>query len=218
MKCCSPPLPGFRPTGGGVSTKLKETFNEAPCRAIPAASTVFLGTLAMALAACSATVAPTLAQPCVDEGRVLSAGFYAFFEPVSYSADMDPASPGFNDHLGYEAELLTALEEMEDSGLSFSRRGIAVWPDIWLRPASAEFDIVGGGITILDSRTLDAAGQKVVTFTSGHILFRQSLLVRGGDAQRIAAHEDLTSDIRVGVLVGTTGESRLLELTGFASA
>ena len=197
---------------------LKETRNTASCRAILAATAAVLGILAIALAACSSTTAPTQAQPCLDEGRVLNAGFYAFFEPVSYSADLDPASPGFNNHLGYEADLLTALEGMEDAGLSFSRQGIAVWPDIWLRSAGTEFDIVGGGITILDSRTLDAAGQKAVTFTSGHILFRQSLLVRAADAQRIAAHGDLTSDIRVGVLVGTTGESRLLELTGLAGA
>ena len=196
----------------------KETLSKASFRIIRAATAALLGTLAIALAACSSTANPTQVQSCLDEGRVLNAGFFAFFEPVSYSADMDPASPGFNNHLGYEADLLTALEEMEDSGLSFSRQGIAAWPDIWLRPAGAEFDIVGGGITILDSRTLDAVGQRVVTFTSGHILFRQSLLVRAADAQRIATHEDLTSDIRVGVLVGTTGESRLLELTGLASA
>ena len=197
--------------------KLKETLNTGRCRVILAGAAV-LGMLAIGLAACSPNAAPAQAQPCLDEGRVLHAGFYAFFEPVSYSADMDPASPGFNSHLGYEADLLTALEEMEDAGLSFSRQGIAVWPDIWLRSAGTDFDIVGGGITILDSRTSDAAGQEVVTFTSGHILFRQSLLVRAADAQRIATHEDLTSDMKVGVLVGTTGESRLLELTGLARA
>ena len=195
----------------------KETINTVSCRVLIAAATA-LGMLAMALAACSSKTALTQAQPCVEDGSVLNAGFYAFFEPVSYSADTDPASPGFNDHLGYEADLLTALEEMEYSGISFSRRGIAVWPDIWLRPSGAEFDIVGGGITILDSRTFDAAGQKAVTFTSGHILFRQSLLVRAADAQRFSSHEDLTRDMRVGVLAGTTGESRLLELTGLTNA
>ena len=40
-------------------------------------------------------------------------GFYPFFKPVSYSEDSDPASPGFTRHLGYEADLLTALEAME---------------------------------------------------------------------------------------------------------
>ena len=54
----------------------------------------------------------------------------------------------------------------------------------------------------------------MVGFTSGHITFRQSLLVRVADQQRLAAYEDLTNDVRVGVLADTTGEARLLQLTG----
>ena len=61
-------------------------------------------------------------------------------------------------------------------------------------------------------------GQHVVNFTSGHITFRQSLLVRAADAARLATHDDLTSDVRVGALAGTTGEFRLLELTGLVDA
>ena len=154
----------------------------------------------------------------MDGEGVLNAGFYAFFEPVSYSAEADPASPGFNTHLGYESDLLTALEAMKDSGLSFYRQGIGAWPDIWLQSSGPQYDIIGGGITILDSRTLDAAGQKVVIFTSGHIIFRQSLLIRSEDAEHIATHDNLTSDMSVGVIAGTTGESRLLELTGLVGA
>ncbi len=146
------------------------------------------------------------------EARVLNVGFYAFFAPVSYSADPDPASPGFNTHLGYEADLLTALETRAE--WVFARHPIAVWPDIWLQSAGPQYDIVGGGITILDSRTRDATDKQVVAFTSGHIAFRQSLLVRAEDAQRLASHGDLTREVRVGVLAGTTGEFRLLELTG----
>ena len=84
--------------------------------------------------------------------------------------------------------------------------------------AGPEYDIVGGGITILDSRTRNAAGEEVVSFTSGHVRLRQSLLVRAQDAERIASHADLTSDMRVGVLADTTGERRLLELTGQVDA
>ena len=83
-----------------------------------------LGMWLFCLAACSSDVAPAPSQACVDGERVLNAGFYAFFEPVSYSAEADPASPGFNTHLGYESDLLTALEAMKDSGLSFYRQGI----------------------------------------------------------------------------------------------
>ena len=153
---------------------------------------------------------------CAD--RVLNFGFFAFFSPVSYSADPDPDAAGFNTHVGYEADLLTALEAMDGAGLSFSRRGIAVWPNIWLLSAGAEYDVVGGGITILDSRTRDEMGNQVVTFTSGHIVFRQSLLVRAEDGARWTSHDDLTSEVRVGVLARTTGEARLLVLTGLVNA
>ena len=173
---------------------------------------VIVSALLMSVAACSTGDVPS--ESCTDGDRVLKVGFYAFFDPLSHSADPDPASVEFNTHLGFEADLLTALEAMEGAGLSFSRRGIAPWDDIWLQSAGAEFDIVGGGITILDSRTRNAAGEEVVAFTSGHVKFRQSLLVRAEDAGRIASHSDLTRDMRVGVLADTTGERRLLELTG----
>ena len=174
-----------------------------------------LGLLLTSIAACSPGAA---SEPCTKTERVLDVGFYAYFAPVSYSMDPDPSSPGFDTHLGYEADLLTALEAMEGAGLAFSRSGIAPWDDIWLRSAGPEYDIVGGGITILDSRTQNAAGERVVSFTSGHVQFRQSLLVRAEDAGRFASHADLTADVRVGALADTTGEHRLLELTGLIDA
>ena len=155
---------------------------------------------------------------CALGDAPLRVGFYAFFAPVSYSADSDPGSPGFATHLGYEADLMTALESMDDPPLSFVRVPVAEWPGIWLLPATPDFDMVGGGITILESRTLDDAGERVVAFTSGHIEFRQSLLVRAEDAERFSSYDALTEDVRVGVLRGTTGEVRLLQITGLVDA
>lgn len=160
----------------------------------------------------------TTNEVCTDGTRVLNVGFYAYFEPLSYSADTDPNADGFNTHQGYEADLLTALEAMEGAGLAFSRTAIPEWPGLWLKSAEPAYDMIGGGITILDSRTKDAAGTPLVVFTSGHVKFRQSLLVRAEDAERLATHAVLTNDVRVGVLAGTTGEARLLELTGIADA
>ena len=148
----------------------------------------------------------------------LDFGFYTSFAPISYSADGNLVSNGSNIHLGYEAELLTALEVMEDEHLSFTRHPIPIWDNIWLKPTSDKYDLVGGGITILDSRTRDTTGEKRVAFTSGHITFRQSLLVRAEDEKRIAHYDNLNNNIRVGVLAGTTGESRLLQLTRYADA
>ena len=154
---------------------------------------------------------------CIEDDRRLTYGFFADFRPVSFSENLDPRAPGFNGHRGYEADLLTALEAMADAGLAFDRKGINTWPDIWLRPAGPDYDFVGGGITILESRTRDVDGVEQVAFTSGHITFRQSLLVRAGDAHRYASHDDL-GPARVAALGGTTGEHRLLVLTGMAGA
>ena len=165
------------------------------------------------------TEGPTwhLREACVEDGRRLEYGFFADFRPVSYSENLDPDSSGFNSHLGYEADLLTALETMEGAGLIFNRSAIGKWPGIWLLPATPRYDLVGGGITILESRTRDATGTTKVTFTSGHIIFRQSLLVRAEDARRYGSYDDL-DDARVAVLGGSTGEHRLLQLTGVVDA
>ena len=150
---------------------------------------------------------------CEDEGR-LRLAFFAFFAPLSYSADHDPESPGFHEHRGYEAALIDALEIMEHTGLSFERTPVGTWTDFWLLPAGPEFEIAAGGITILESRRLDHSGRRAIAFSSGHAAVRQTLLVRAADAERIRTHADLTSDDRIGVLAGATGEARLLQLTG----
>ena len=157
-------------------------------------------------------------RACAPPGTTLRYGFYAFFAPISHSAVADPHSPQFRTHRGYEADLLSALEALEGAELSFRRDPIDFWTGIWLQSATPRFDVVGGGITILESRTRNAAGEQVVRFTDGHIAFRQSLLVRAADAERFATHAMLTSAARVGVLADTTGETRLLQLTELADA
>ena len=149
---------------------------------------------------------------CAGGERTLTFGFYSDFRPVSY------ADGSSKTHMGYEADLLTALEAMDGFGPSFERRPIEQWDGIWLKSAEPDYNVVGGGITVLDSRTRDHEGNLAVAFTNGHVAFRQSLLVRSEDAERLARHSDLTSEVRVGVLAGTTGEARLLQLAGLADA
>ena len=48
-------------------------------------------------------------------------------------------------------------------------------------------------------------GFQCVSDTSGHITFRQTLLVRAEDAERLSTHASLNSEVRVGALPGTTG-------------
>ena len=173
-----------------------------------ASSKTALIALALGLAALSLAA-------CVSQEEEVKVGFYAYFAPVSHSAVEDPDSPEFADHRGYEADLLDAVEAMPGGGLSFVRTPIEAWDDIWLSPTKPEFDMVGGGITILESRTKDAGGETAVAFTSGHIAFRQSLLVRAADRERISSYGGLTGDMRVGALADTTGEHRLLEIVGY---
>lgn len=177
---------------------------------------LLVGGVAAALLGSACAASDRGADACVPEGEPLRLAFYAHFEPISYSAVDDPDGTGPAAHRGFEADLLTALEAMQGAQLSFIRSPVSEWADIWLAPASPGVDIVGGGITILESRTRNDAGETLVAFTSGHIAFRQSLLVRAADAQRFDSHDRLTDDVRVGVLRGTTGEARLLQLTGLA--
>ena len=174
----------------------------------------------LAVAACAFGLALAVLRPaaaCAPAGEPLRVGFFHDFVPVSYSADKNPAGGRFDEHRGYEADLLTALETM--GGLQLSRRAIGGgFSGIWLRAAGDEFDIVGGGITIRDDRTRDAQGRTAILFTSGHIAFAQTLLVRAEDAARLARYEGLTARDVVAVVPGTTGEERFLQLTGYVDA
>ena len=150
-------------------------------------------------------------RACAQDGETLQFGYYAYFEPVSF---VNPDETPFQ-HYGFEADLATALEAIDGANLTFERSPIEVWDGIWLK-SSNEFDVVGGGITILDSRTRDDSGTERVHFTNGHVAFRQSLLTRGEEAERLTSYDALSSDVIVGALAGTTGEARLLQLVGLA--
>ena len=199
---------------GGIGTLLKRM--RALRMALSRNFVLAIGFLGLSTASFSALAAPPFA--CTNGQYPLRFGFYAHFAPVSHSANRMPGSAGFNVHRGYEADLLSALEAIKGAKLSFSRRAIAAWDNIWLLPAGSEFDIVGGGITILESRTRNVDGNTAIVFTAGHIAFRQSLLVRAEDAARLARHRNLSGTDRVGALAGTTGEARLLELIGIAAS
>ncbi len=139
-------------------------------------------------------------------GKVLDFAFFTDFAPVSYGIGGADDPEGSVVHGGYEAALVDALEAMDGSGLRFRRIPVSEWTDIWLLPAAGVVDIAGGGISILQSRTRDDQGDTVVAFTSGHIQYRQSLLVREGDVQRYASFDDLSGGDRVGASRNTTNE------------
>ena len=191
---------------------IRSFHRNAGAKATAAALTALAALAALLIAACAPA---SDARACVPDGQPLDFGFYAFFAPISSSAVEDAASPSFTQHAGYEADLLDALEAMDGAGLAFNRYPVKEWTGVWLLPSVGEFDIVGGGITPLQSRTLNADGDAVIAFTDGHLTFAHSLLARAEDAARLSSWNALTSDVKVGVLAGTTGEFRMLQLTGF---
>ncbi|MCY4517032.1 MAG: transporter substrate-binding domain-containing protein [Acidimicrobiaceae bacterium] len=151
-------------------------------------------------------------------GDTLDFAFYTGFAPISYSDNDDSPGGESEVHAGYSADLLTALEAMDGAGLRFERIPVSEWSDIWLLPASGAADIAGGGMSILESRTRNEAGDEVVAFTNGHISYRQSLLVRAGETEQFADFSGLNGGTRVGSFRDTTNEQRLLELTQITDA
>ncbi len=160
---------------------------------------------------------PTASAACPETERVVRFGFFTDFAPISYSADPDPASPYHNTHQGYEADLVTAIETMKGVNLSFEYSAIDQWDRIWLKSAQPEFDMIGGGITALESRTMDASGTTLIRFTAGHIRFHQSLLVRSEDKERLSSYRNLDDTKRIYAFRGTTTEAHLLKSTGLST-
>ncbi|MCY4150848.1 MAG: transporter substrate-binding domain-containing protein [Aestuariivita sp.] len=176
---------------------------------------MFVAAVLAWLAAVPLVLAEPTRDPCKKYyGEEIKFGYYAYFAPVSFREDIERSTPNDGNHAGYEADLLSAIELMGNNPLQFDRVPIENWTDIWLQPAVTDFDIVGGGITVLESRRFDAEGVRAIQFTDGHVTFRQSLLTRTEDAASLDSYGGLTNDIRIGVLRDTTGEARLLRAIG----
>ena len=169
--------------------------------------TLLLAPVLLVVQACSSDEPPSL---CPSSPEVMRLGFYADYSPISALDDSGDASG----HVGYEADLLSAIERLDNTNLRFERVPVTEWTGIWLLPATDRYDIVGGGISILDSRVRDADGKVVVEFSRGHIDFRLSLLIRQEDTARISALSDLVPGDVVGLYRNTTSESWLLSELG----
>ncbi|PVZ69682.1 transporter substrate-binding domain-containing protein [Pelagibaculum spongiae] len=143
-------------------------------------------------------------------------GFFSDFNPLSYAATLNEFSSEANDPLGYEPSLIKAVSLFGKGALQF--QSIAIpnpFKGIWLDSASTDFDLVGGGITALENRRYVGSDHSspLITFGVGHVSFRQSLLTR--ENFEITNYHELNHGHKIGVLAGTTGEVRLLELVGY---
>ncbi|MBB63748.1 MAG: hypothetical protein CMO81_01655 [Waddliaceae bacterium] len=141
-------------------------------------------------------------------------GFYTDFEPISYAASRIEGTENFDQALGYEPDLLRAIERASKGELCFEFQGIKVWENIWMAPIQNNVDIGIGGITIEDTRTKDSSGDKKIVFTKPTVDFHQSLLCLFSNKNAIKHHKDLNCSDTVGAVRGTTGEYRFLTQTG----
>ena len=108
--CCPPQTAGIG--GGWFAASLLPFFLALPAAAQDALSS-----------------ASIVESSCVGQRQMLTFGYYSDFRPVSYAEKTGAAGQACYIHRGYEADLLTAVEAMEDAGLSFRRRDVGVVVD-----------------------------------------------------------------------------------------
>merc|ERR1719499_1070365 len=145
-------------------------------------------------------------------------GFYSDWEPMSYANHRTDASdPGFNEPNGYEPDMIRAIEKLAGGKVTFNAYGVGpAFSGIWYKAATDDFDFIGGGIAQLDARTVNEAGKQIVMYGTTNAVLRQSLLVPSDST--LESYDDLTSEHTVGPHKGTTGEGRMLVLTGISDA
>lgn len=149
------------------------------------------------------------------ETKLYTVGFYSDFEPISYSKVRTEETEGFDEALGYEPDLLRAIEKIPSSAMAFQFKGIKQWDQIWMAPVLYDgIDIGIGGITIEAGRTMDTEGDQVTTFTHPSVKFKQSLLTLAEYQGSLVTHQDLNCTDIVGAVPGTTGEYRFLVQAG----
>ena len=148
----------------------------------------------MALAVCLAACGASTSSPPLRTDGTLSVCSYAEFTPISYGNGE-----------GYEADLLRSIARSWDVQAKFAPT--EVFDGIWMLPSdpARACDVAIGGITPTDERK----GQGAV-FSPTTATFSQSLLVRRADfdSGRITDYASFAgSDMVIGVVPGTTGES-----------
>ncbi len=219
LRCCASRLTSIKPSRNAVPPVMRRATAGVGSTTRGRYVRIAIAVMSVVLLAvgCTSTESDGGAEAASSGSspRIVRLAFYAHYAPVSSSLDSRPGTAGFDTHVGYEADLLSAVEAMPGIDMTFERHGVDAWDGIWLLPTAEGIDMACGGITIAADRTRGPDGQ-AVRFTDGHIEFRQSLLVRAGDADRLSSYSALDGSDRVGVQTATTGESRLLQLIGVA--
>lgn len=119
---------------------------------------------------------------------------YAEFTPISYG----------NNGKGYEGDLLRAIAKLWHLKIKFYPE--TIYEGLWLLPSKdyTTADISMGGMTPSKYRVKQGA-----VFSIGTLSFKQSLLVRKTDYKTgkiVSYHSFKKSNLKIGVVPGTTGE------------
>jgi len=134
-----------------------------------------------------------------SQGKIVVATS-ADYPPFEYHALID----GKDKIVGWEMELAEAIAAELGVELQIKE---GIFDTLLLDLAAGKADMVISAMTITPDRL------ESVDFTDPYWMTAQSVLIRGGDAEKIAKAEDL-SEKRVGVQLGTTGEVAAKEVEG----
>jgi ABC-type amino acid transport substrate-binding protein len=148
------------------------------------------------------------------QNKTLKVGFYSNRAPISASKSLDAEDWKFNEPVGYEADILKAVQSMPNSQFEFEFVGIESDENIWLR-SKDEFDLVCGGIVIDKEKEIDAENNRVVQFTEGHLHLRQSLLVKKKNRKKFNSLKSFDAKNSIGVVAKSRSERKLLEELGY---
>ena len=123
-------------------------------------------------------------------------GTHAEYHPFEF---VDEA----NQIAGFDVDLLNALAEQAGLQLEWVN---TKWDGIFVALASGEFDLVASAVTITDER------KQTVDFTDPYFNAGQIIAVRQGN-DAIKSVDDLKQGVKVGVQLGTTGDSYISDKT-----
>jgi polar amino acid transport system substrate-binding protein len=164
-------------------------------------SLILIGSLLMG--ACKAST-PEPAAPAGGEGndlggRTIRVGVENAYPPFNY-IDEETNEPG-----GWDYDAVNAICEVINCKPEFVE---AAWEGIFEATAAGEYDVVADGVTITAER------DEIVDFSVPYMVIAQYIVVRADEAVIVDEASLIASDVVVGTQIGTTNESKAIEMVG----
>ena len=132
-------------------------------------------------------------------GREIRVGVENAYPPFNY-IDEATGEPG-----GWDYDAVNAICEVINCKPVFVE---AAWEGIFEATAAGEYDMVADGVTITPER------DEVVDFSIPYMVIQQFIVVRKDETEIVDEASLVASDAIVGTQIGTTNESKAIELVG----